>query len=31
MGWQGVAWIDLAWDGDGRLVPVNAVMNLHVP
>jgi hypothetical protein len=31
VGWDGMAWIDLAVDWDGWWSPVNAVVNLPVP
>ena len=30
VGWEGMAWIDLAEDGDGLRAVVKAVMNLRV-
>jgi hypothetical protein len=31
IGWDGMDWIDLAYDGDQWKAVVNAVMNLRVP
>jgi hypothetical protein len=31
VGWDGLDWIDMAWDRDRWLALVNAVMNLRVP
>jgi hypothetical protein len=31
IGWGGMDWINLTWDGDQRRVLVNMVMNLRVP
>jgi hypothetical protein len=31
IGWGDMDWIDLAWDRDQWMAPVNTVMNLRIP